>query len=132
MTRVSLDGIPVLLFLAAFLTAWQILVSFLFLLFRFEFPTGKNSNQPISFVLEDDSQFSAPISPSIQHVDIIEATLISSKTVVMEKAFFGLMRFNTMVAQMLDIPILLVFRIPFKLVPARFRHQLFPALGLTL
>jgi len=67
--------------------------------------------------LKDEPQSSPSISSSVQNIDIIKSPRITREKVLVEKTLFSFIWLDIMIAQMLDIAVLLVFFIPFKLIP---------------
>ena len=73
----------------------------------------------MTFVLEDQPKRSSTICSAIEDADVFETPFVASDSKIVEKAFLRFFRFDVVIAQMLDIPILLVFIIPFEGVPVR-------------
>jgi hypothetical protein len=77
-------------------------------------------------MLEDEPQTPATVRTSIENVDVIKS-LVLAEGIIMEKTFFGFLRFDAVLAQMLDVSILLVFVIPLECVP-QLGHESLPTL----
>ena len=64
------------------------------------------------------------MSSSFQNINFIQAPIISDAKEIVPEALFSFMRFDAVIAQVLDVAILPVGMIPFKDVPVRIAHLL--------
>jgi len=74
------------------------------------------------WILTSEAQnFSCYAKASIDNVDVIKS-LVLAEGIIVEKTFFSFLRFDVVLAQMLDVPILFVFVIPLECLP-QLRHE---------
>jgi hypothetical protein len=90
-----------------------------------QIPTRENSRYSVPLILKNQTQPSAAIDAPVQDVNVIVSPLIKPIIIFVKETFFRFVRLNAVIAQMLNVAILFVLIIPFKLIPARFSHGLF-------